>query len=175
MKVVYKEYEKEIFLKYIEIKCPFCESKIIARNQIQKDKKLNQSGIKEFLKKDVILLRNRRICKSCGKTFSDPSVFTNKIFDERLRPILKVLFERDLIKVSDLDKEVLIKLKLNDNWKVLKEDIKILTLINKISLEIIEFSKIKKTTKIMEGKKTIYLKDTEYKPFFRKIKFRTII
>ncbi len=171
---IIEETDTKITLKLEDTECPYCRSNQLNIKGCMMSN-LNKKFLKEFFKKEIYLKKNRYICKCCGKTFTIKCSFKERVFDTNLKPILKFLFDIDLIKITVLDKEIKRKLNLNDDWYVLNQS-KILTLINKENLEIKEFSKIQKEYKkknfIDDKEQIIVNKTTDYIEFKRKVKYR---
>lgn len=179
MKVKIVEQDKEkILLEWVDITCPCCDSKNICIHQYYNDVELSSKKLINFFKKRVILKKRRYICNNCCKTFFCKTVFSEGIFTEELKPILKLLFKEDLINEKQLDRNILKELKINDGeWVILNEN-KTLTLIDKDSCEIKEFLKIKKNKIeiINQGDKEWRntKKIIEYKPLNRKARHKII-
>ena len=79
------------------------------------------------------------------------------------------------MKIFEINQNVLNKLDIDSNWKLLRAN-KTITVINIKTLEIKEFIQIiekEKNLKTMNGKKILVLTKTiKYEPFYRKVKYR---
>ncbi len=172
---ILEETSNKIFLGYKNINCPFCGSNCLVIQQRFDDIMLNKKGIREFLNKEVYIKKDRYKCKNCNKTFSVVPIFKNRIFDDDLKPFLKILIDRRILKIFEINQNVLNKLDIDSNWKLLRAN-KTITVINIKTLEIKEFIQIiekEKNLKTMNGKKILVLTKTiKYEPFYRKVKYR---
>lgn len=121
----------------------------------------------------VYIKKDRYKCKDCNKTFSVKSIFPDRIFDNELKPILRVLFDRNLLKTFEINKTILKKLNIDESWLLLRAN-KVLTIINIYTLEIKEFVRVinKKEVKVINDKVVLITKVSEYTPFIRKHKGR---
>lgn len=175
---IIEEDEEKIILEWTDIICPHCNSKdVYVHTSYYDNVQLSSKKLLKFINKNVFLKKKRYICKDCKKTFFSKTVFSEGIFTEGIKPILKVLLDRDLIKKESIDCEVIKSLGLNNyEWVLINENKWIITLINKETCEIKEFKKTY-STKIS----TIYQNNKEWKreekfieyiPFDRKIKDR---
>lgn len=173
--VVIEDDDEKIILEYKDIKCSFCNNKDIVIQQKYKDVCLNKKGIKEFLKKEVYIKKNKYRCKKCNKIFTINTLFPDRIFDENLKPILRIMLDKNLLKVFEMNENILKKLNIDDKWSLLRAN-KTLTVINIYTLEIREFLRVLKNkteTKFINGKQVTFItKEIEYSPFERKRKDR---
>ena len=156
---ILEETEDKIILQVEENKCQYCNS-----NQVwikgNYTMPVEKKCIKEFFKKEVYLRKIKYICKCCNKTFVIKTFFKD-MQDKKFKPFLRILVDKNLITMKELEKNIMEKLGLNEDWFILKET-KVLTLINVQTLEIKDFIKVKKNKQIKKEK------ITEFKEFKRK-------
>lgn len=165
MKVsILEETENSIVLGLEESTCPYCGSNKlwIKGNWFQE---LNKKGIKEYLKKDVYLKKNRYYCTLCKGTFNLKTNFIDKIYDKNFKQILKFLIDKEIISLEKIDEDIRINLNLDENWLILNKKKKILTLINTETVEIKDFLMIEKNDNLIIEKKV-----KDFKEFIRKSK-----
>ena len=172
---IVEEDEMKVILEYQDVVCPYCKGVNLVTQQSFNDVCLDTKGLKEFIKKDIYIKRIRYKCKCCNKTFANNTRFPDRIFDENLKPILRLLLDKNLLKTFEINQSVSKKLNIDDKWLLLRAK-KTLTIINIYTLEIKEFIGIlknKSEIKIINGKQIKFIKkEIEYRPFERKHKNR---
>ena len=135
---ILSETKKEITLKVERDCCPLCKHNKI-RNKGNSLTEVKKKCIKEFFLKDVFIKRNRYKCNNCNKYFSE-SISFKGISDEKFKPYLKLLLDRNIITLSVIEDEDLKNtLSSDDYWYILKQSEKILIVINYKTLEVKKF------------------------------------
>lgn len=135
---ILSETKKEITLKVESDCCPFCNHNKI-RNKGNSLTEVKKKCIKEFFLKDVFLKRTRYQCNNCNKCFSE-SISFKGILDEKFKPYLRILLDRDIIMLSVIEDEQFKSiLSSDDYWYILKQSEKILIVINYKTLEVKKF------------------------------------
>nr|WP_317357510.1 hypothetical protein [uncultured Tyzzerella sp.] len=163
---IVEEDDNKIVLEYQDVKCPNCSSDDLVIQQSFNDSYLDTLNLKEFLKKDTYIKKVRYKCKCCNKTFVNKTRFTDRIFDKDFKPFLRLLLDKNLLKVFEINPTVLEKLNIDYKWSLLRAG-KIITVINIYTLEIREFSRIVEKERKIINKNVVSLKKFKYEPFYR--------